>query len=191
VQRDWLFKECPRHRVYVQAFRMMRYPVTNYEYHRFLADTDYSSLPTSWRFGRYPLELANHPVWSVSEAAASMYASWLSQQLGRRFQLPIEAEWEYAACGGRQLHQVRRPGPLPSPARVVRKTTAIRRRISIGRVRQLADDWRMSITSPTRRVSSMSTPAVAASRNHARWRCPEVFCLRTHFGRATKRAGEP
>jgi toxoflavin biosynthesis protein ToxD len=65
-----------------------------------LADTEYSVLPTSWRFGRYPHELANHPVWSVSKAAASMYASWLSQQLGRRFRLPTEAEWEYAASGG-------------------------------------------------------------------------------------------
>jgi toxoflavin biosynthesis protein ToxD len=100
LQRDWLLAECPRHRVYVQAFRMMRYPVTNCEYHRFLADTEYSVLPTSWRFGRYPHELANHPVWSVDEAAAGVYASWLSARLGRRFRLPTEAEWEYAASGG-------------------------------------------------------------------------------------------
>jgi toxoflavin biosynthesis protein ToxD len=100
LQRDWLLKECPRRQVHVQAFRMMRYPVTNYQYQRFLADTEYSVLPTSWRFGRYPHELANHPVWSVDEAAASMYASWLSQRLGRRFRLPTEAEWEYAASGG-------------------------------------------------------------------------------------------
>jgi toxoflavin biosynthesis protein ToxD len=100
LQRDWLLQECPHHQVHVPAFRIMRYPVTNCEYHRFLADTEYSMLPTSWRFGRYPHELANHPVWSVDEAAAGMYASWLSQRLGRRFRLPSEAEWEYAACGG-------------------------------------------------------------------------------------------
>jgi toxoflavin biosynthesis protein ToxD len=93
-------QECPRHQVHVSAFRLMRYPITNYEYRRFLTDTDYSSLPTSWRFGRYPHELANHPVWSISESAASMYASWLSHRLGRRFRLPTETEWEYAACGG-------------------------------------------------------------------------------------------
>jgi toxoflavin biosynthesis protein ToxD len=100
LKRDWLLKECPRHQVQVRAFRMMRYPVTNFEYHRFLTDTSYSSLPTSWQFGRYPHERANHPVWSISAVAASMYASWLSQWLGRRFRLPTEAEWEYAACGG-------------------------------------------------------------------------------------------
>jgi toxoflavin biosynthesis protein ToxD len=100
LQRDWLLTECPRHQVHVPAFRLMRYPVTNYEYHRFVTDTEYSVLPTSWRFGRYPHEWANHPVWSVDEAAAGMYASWLSQRLGRRFRLPTEAEWEYAASGG-------------------------------------------------------------------------------------------
>jgi toxoflavin biosynthesis protein ToxD len=100
LQRDWLLQECPRHQVHVPAFRIMRYPITNCEYQRFLADTQYSSLPTSWRFGRYPHELANHPVWSVDEAAAGMYASWLSQRLGQRFRLPTEAEWEYAASGG-------------------------------------------------------------------------------------------
>jgi toxoflavin biosynthesis protein ToxD len=100
LKRDCLLTECPRHQVHVPAFRLMRYPVTNYEYQRFLADTDYWPLPTSWRFGRYPHEMANHPVWSVSQAAASMYASWLSHRLGRRFRLPTEAEWEYAASGG-------------------------------------------------------------------------------------------
>jgi formylglycine-generating enzyme required for sulfatase activity len=86
-----------RHRVNDHGCRG---PAVNYEYQRFLADTDYSSLPTSWKFGHYPHERANHPVWSVSETAASMYASWLSQRLGRRFRLPTEVEWEYAACGG-------------------------------------------------------------------------------------------
>jgi toxoflavin biosynthesis protein ToxD len=100
LQHDWLLKECPRHQVRVRDFRIMRYPVTNYEYHRFLTDTDYSVLPTSWRFGHYPHELANHPVWSVDEAAASTYARWLSRRLDRRFRLPTETEWEYAACGG-------------------------------------------------------------------------------------------
>jgi toxoflavin biosynthesis protein ToxD len=100
LQRDWLLDECPRRQVQVNAFRMMRYLVTNCEYHRFLVDTEYTVLPTSWRFGRYPHELANHPVWSVDEAAAGMYASWLSQRLSRRFRLPTEAEWEYVASGG-------------------------------------------------------------------------------------------
>jgi toxoflavin biosynthesis protein ToxD len=97
LKRDWLLKECPRHQVHVPAFRTVCYPI---EYHRFLADTDYSSLPTSWQFGRYPHERAHPPVWSVSKAATSMYASRLPQRLGRRFRLPTEAESEYVDSGG-------------------------------------------------------------------------------------------
>jgi toxoflavin biosynthesis protein ToxD len=100
LQYDWLLTECPRHQVHLPAFRIMRYPVTNYEYHRFLIDIEYSELPTSWQFGRYPHERANHPVWPVSQDDARLYASWLSHRLGRCLRLTAEAEWEYAACGG-------------------------------------------------------------------------------------------
>lgn len=97
---EWIEKECPRHTVELAAYRMMRYPVTNLEYRRFLEETGAPWLPTSWTFGVYPLERANHPVWSVPAEAADAYAAWLCEATGRRFRLPTEAEWEYAASGG-------------------------------------------------------------------------------------------
>ncbi|AOJ04688.1 MULTISPECIES: formylglycine-generating enzyme family protein [Burkholderia] len=100
VIEEWIAKECPRYTTELAAYRMMRYPVTNLEYRRFLEETGAPWLPTSWAFGVYPVERANHPVWSVPAEAADAYADWLSEATGRRFRLPSEAEWEYAASGG-------------------------------------------------------------------------------------------
>ncbi|MER5768726.1 formylglycine-generating enzyme family protein [Streptomyces sp. NPDC001985] len=100
VEEAWIRKECPAHERDIGAFRIGRYPVTNLEYRRFLEDTRARWLPTSWRFGCYPDQLANHPVWTVPPQAADAYAAWLAQRTGRAFRLPSEAEWEYAAGGG-------------------------------------------------------------------------------------------
>jgi len=99
LDRSWIEKECPRHRVRLNPFRIARYPVTNHEYRAFLLATDYPELPTGWSFRRYPLERANHPVYTLSPAAADAYAKWLAERTGRGFRLPTEAEWEYAAAG--------------------------------------------------------------------------------------------
>lgn len=100
LDRDWIEKECPRHSVSLAPFRMARYPVTNGEYRDFLLDSGYGEIPGSWDFRRYPQERANHPVYTVSPAAADAYAAWLAARTGRAFRLPTEAEWEWAAGGG-------------------------------------------------------------------------------------------
>jgi len=99
LKRAWIEKECPAHTVRLEAFNIARYPVTNFEYRVFLLDTKHAELPSSWTFRRYPLERANHPVYTVSTASAVAYAHWLATRTGRRFRLPSEAEWEWAAAG--------------------------------------------------------------------------------------------
>jgi len=99
LQTKWIEKECPKHNVLIKPFKLAKYPVTNSQYKNFLLDTKYPEIPTSWEFRRYPLERANHPVYTVSAESADAYARWLNSKTGVSYRLPTEAEWEWAASG--------------------------------------------------------------------------------------------
>ena len=99
LHRAWIEKECPAWEVELKPYRIAKHPVTNQEYQAFLLDTNYSEIPTSWQFRRFPKERSNHPVYTVSHHAADQYVQWLSDKTGRSFRLPLEAEWEWAAKG--------------------------------------------------------------------------------------------
>lgn len=99
LNADWIRKECPRHCVELSDYRIAKYPVTNQEYRDFLLDSGYPEIPSSWSFRRFPIERANHPVYTLSAQACDAYGQWLSVQTGRKFRLPTEAEWEFAASG--------------------------------------------------------------------------------------------
>jgi formylglycine-generating enzyme required for sulfatase activity len=103
VLHEWIEKECPTYEIVLASFRIGKYLVTNREYREFLLETKFPELPSSWEFGRYPHEKSNYPVYTISEHGADRYAAWLTSRTGRRFRLPTEAEWEYAAAGPDQL----------------------------------------------------------------------------------------
>lgn len=99
LDRRWIEKECPRHHVQLKPYQIARYPVTNQEYRDFLLETGFDEIPTSWAYRRYPLERANHPVYTITAKAADAYVAWLAEKTQRAFRLPTEAEWEFAAAG--------------------------------------------------------------------------------------------
>ena len=98
--------EKPVHTVYVNAFYIDKYEVTNAQYKAFVDtnpewrkdriprayhDGDYL---TPWNGNNYPIGKGNHPVTHVSWYAAMAYAQWAGKRL------PTEAEWEKSARGG-------------------------------------------------------------------------------------------
>lgn len=86
--------ESPRHTVKVPPFAMSVYEVTYADYDLFAKDTGREA-PDSGGLDR-----KTYPVTNVSWDDAIAYTQWLSKQTGKKYRLPSEAEWEYAARGG-------------------------------------------------------------------------------------------
>jgi formylglycine-generating enzyme required for sulfatase activity len=90
--------EQPQHRVYVSEFYIGKHPVTNEQYAAFVKATQHEA-PEHWERGEVPSGKENHPVVYVSWHDAVVFCQWLSQETGKTFRLPTEAEWEKAARG--------------------------------------------------------------------------------------------
>jgi len=86
-----------RRQVYLDAFYIDRFPVTNRQFARFLEVTGYrpshGEFYTRFSDGRLPEALLSHPAVHVSWFDACAYAQWAGKNL------PSEAQWEKAARG--------------------------------------------------------------------------------------------
>ncbi|MDQ7781457.1 MAG: SUMF1/EgtB/PvdO family nonheme iron enzyme [Desulfomonilaceae bacterium] len=122
IPEDLVNREGPAHSVRInRRFLIGKYQVTAGEFKKFVEDTGYRTVAevqgwgwvydktkkhwvkqsgASWVNPGYEV-WEDHPVTVVCEADAKAFCTWLSRKDGRTYSLPTEAQWEYAARGGK------------------------------------------------------------------------------------------
>ncbi|TBO30328.1 formylglycine-generating enzyme family protein [Aquabacterium lacunae] len=147
--------EQPAHRVRLSSFYMARHEVTVGQWRAFLAASGHLPESVADGTGGYGYDpqhpgvqgkgdafagraprfswanpgfaqTDSHPVVNVTWHDAQALAQWLSQQEGRRYRLPTEAEWEYACRAGSstQFHTGDAPDSLQGSANVFDRDAA-------------------------------------------------------------------
>lgn len=85
---DYFYNECPRHAVKLSEFSMSRYPVTQAQW-----DAIMGTAPSNFKGMHLPVE-------RISWNDAQDFCLRLSEETGKMYRLPTEAEWEYACRAG-------------------------------------------------------------------------------------------
>lgn len=118
--------EKPEHEVTLDGFSIGKYELSVGEFRAFVEASGYKTeaelgdgsygydgkswnkiKSANWRYTVDGFSLADksHPVIHVSWNDAVAYCKWLSTQTGNKYRLPTEAEWEYAARGGKKSNR--------------------------------------------------------------------------------------
>ncbi|MEA4773013.1 SUMF1/EgtB/PvdO family nonheme iron enzyme [Klebsiella pneumoniae] len=85
------------HKVVLSDFSISKFKVTNDDYNKYLQITGVKKAPIHIFLKNYPsLQKGDYSV-GVNWQQAKDYCQWLGKESGKKFDLPTEAQWEYAA----------------------------------------------------------------------------------------------
>jgi formylglycine-generating enzyme len=126
-----------------KKFYLGKYPVTYSQFERFVKESGYKTEAEKGSSGGYGwtpnglvqrkgftwrdpgfAQTALHPATLVTFGDAKAFLSWLSRKSGREFQLPSEAQWEYACRAGTKTAWPNGDDPAAADALSWNKTTA-------------------------------------------------------------------
>ncbi len=101
--------EVPVHKVSLKSYYIGKYEVTVAQYKLYCKETGKKmpALPNEQWYDEHPNAEKwewrdKHPIANVTWDDAMSYCKWLSKKTGEKYSLPTEAQWEYAAKGGRK-----------------------------------------------------------------------------------------
>ncbi len=123
VEESLIQPEVPAHTVRIsRSFLLGKYDVTVGQFRRFANETGYRTVAEKqgwgWVYDNFKKhwikksgaswkntgaeDVDDYPVVLVCHADAEAFCDWLEKKDGRRYYLPTEAEWEFAARGGKE-----------------------------------------------------------------------------------------